>query len=149
MAGYADLIQPDRRTLRFAPYGLAPGVLHPDDAVAYQSAVIADAALTDAVPDEIRSEFERLRDKHVRGVTDYRNFAEVANRAIGLYEPALRLRFLQVYQGRDIPFTDRHGTAAPLRADDYDAAYRHVKARTGTHIQAPAGRWPSTAPCTG
>jgi hypothetical protein len=140
MAGYADLIQPDRRTLRFTPYGLAPGVLRPDDAVAFQSAVIADAVLAEAVPDEIRAEFGRLRDKHVRGVTDYGNFAEVCNQAIGLYEPALQLRFLQFYQGRDIPFIDRDGAAAPLRADDYDAVYRHVSATKGKHIQSSGGR---------
>jgi hypothetical protein len=138
--GYADLIQPDRRTLRFAPYGLAPGELHPDDAVAFQSAVIADADLTEAVLDEIRSEFERLRAKQMRGVIDYGNFAEVGNQAIGLYEPALRLRFLQFYQGRDIPFIERDVTAAPLRADDYDAVYRHVSATKGKHIQGPGGR---------
>ena len=140
MAGYADLVQPDPRTLRFAPFGLAPALLDPDDAVAFQSAVIADAVLDDAIPDEIGSEFERLRDKHIRGVTDYRNFAEVGNQAIGLYEPALRLRFLQFYQGRDIPFTDRDGTAAPLRTDRYDAVYRHVSATKGKHIHGPGGR---------
>jgi hypothetical protein len=115
MAGYADLIEADRRTLHFTPYGLAAGVLRPDDAVAFQSEVIADVVLTGAVPDDIRAAFERLRDKHVRGVVDYGNFGEVCNQAVGLYEPALRRRFVEFYRGRDIPFVDRDGTAAPLR----------------------------------
>src|SRR5262249_44783662 len=55
-------------------------------------------------------------------------------------EPVLRLRFLQFYQGRDIPFTDRDGTAAPLRTDDYDTVYRHVSATKGKHIHGPGGR---------
>jgi hypothetical protein len=119
---------------------VVPGVLHPDDALAFQSAVIADAVLAGAVPDEIRTEFERLHDKHKRGVIDYGNFAEVCNQAIALYEPALRRRFIQFYQARDIPFTERDGTAAPLRTNDYDAVYQHVGPTKGKHIQGPSGR---------
>jgi hypothetical protein len=82
VGAYADLVEPDRRTLHFVPGGLAAGTLHPDDAVAFQSALIADAVLVDAVPELLRSRFDRLRTKHVRGVSDYANFAEVCNLAI-------------------------------------------------------------------
>lgn len=139
MGAYADLVEPDRRTLHFVPGGLASGVLRPDDAVAFQSTLIADAVLVDAVPDRLRSRFDRLHDKHVRGVTDYTNFAEVCNLAIGMYEPALKARFLDFYQGRDIPFTERDGSPAPLRADDYDGVYQHVSATKGKHIHGADG----------
>jgi hypothetical protein len=139
MVEYTELAQPDRRTLHFSPYGLG-GMLRPDDAVAFQSAVIADAILTDAVPDDLRARFARLHDKHIRGVIDYDNFAEVGNQAVGVYEPALRQRFIQFYQGWDIPFVDRDGIAAPLRADRYDAVYRHVSATKGKYVQSASGQ---------
>lgn len=74
MGAFADLVESDQRTLHYVPGGLAC-VLHPDEAVEYQSALIADAVLVDAVREGLRSRFDRLRDKHVQGVTDYANFA--------------------------------------------------------------------------
>lgn len=140
MAEYAELTQPDRRTLHFTPLGLASGTLDPKDAVAFQSAVIADAVLADAVPEEIRSAFERLRDKHVRGVIDYGNFAEICNQVLTLHEPALRTRFVRYYQGREIPFAERDGTPALLRADRFDVVYGHVYATRGKHLVGRDGR---------
>lgn len=140
MGAYAELVQPDRRTLHFVPGGLASGVLRPDDAVAFQSSLIANAVLVDGVPDDLRSRFERLRDKHVRGVTDYANFAEVGNLAIGLYETALQARFLEFYRGRDVPFVERDGTTAPLRADSYGPVFRHVSRTKGKHILGAGGK---------
>src|ERR1700730_5814137 len=98
VGAYADLVEPDRRRLHFVPGGLAAGTLHPDDAVAFQSALSADAVLVDAVPELLRSRFDRLRTKHVRGVSDYANFAEVCNLAIAMYEPTLQTRFLEFYR---------------------------------------------------
>jgi hypothetical protein len=139
MVEYTDLVQPDRRTLSFTPYGLGGG-LSPEDAVAFQTEVIAGAVLADDVPDDLRASFGRLCDKHVRGVIDYSNFAEVGNQAIGLYEPVLRRRFIQFYQGRDIPFSLRDGTAAPLRTDSYDAVFQHVSAAKGVYLDGAGGR---------
>jgi hypothetical protein len=111
---YADLVKPDRRALHFVPGGLAPGFqLRPDDAVAFQESMIDDSVVVDGVPDDVRSRFERLRARHLRGVIDYAAFAEVANQAIALYEPALQARFPEFYRGAAIPFADRDGTSAP------------------------------------
>jgi hypothetical protein len=139
VGAYADLVEPDRRTLHFVPGGLAAGTLHPNDAVAFQSALIADAVLVDTVPEELCSRFNRLSTKHVRGVSDYANFAEVCNLAIGMYEPALQMRFLEFYSGRDIPFTERDGSPAPLRVDHYDRVYRHVSPTKGKRIHSADG----------
>jgi len=62
------------------------------------------------------------------------------NQAIGLYEPALQPRFVTFYLGREIPFVDGNGTAAPLRADIYDAVYRHVNATKGKYALG-LNRW--------
>lgn len=112
---FAELAKADERTLRFTPNGLSlGGMLHRDDALAFQRSLIADAALTKAVPSDLRNSFERLRHKHGLGVVDYEQFTEVADAAVGFYEPALRARFAEVYRGQPIPFTDKEGRPQPL-----------------------------------
>jgi hypothetical protein len=106
----------------------------------FQSEVIAAAVLVDPVADDVRCSFDRLRSKHVQGVTDYANFSEVCNLAIGIYEPALQARFLEFYHGREIPFSQRDGSPAPLRADRYESVYDHVSPTKGMYIQGTGGR---------
>jgi hypothetical protein len=140
VGAYAELVAADSRTLHFVPGGLAPGVLRPDDAVAFQTSVIADAVLVEAVPGGVRSRFERLRDKHVRGVSDYENFAEVCNQATSMYEPVLQERFVEFFRGRDIPFTASDGTPAPVRAARYSAVQDHVQGfERAPWLQAASG----------
>ncbi|MDG4834196.1 hypothetical protein O7627_33570 [Solwaraspora sp. WMMD1047] len=129
MSVFAELAQADERALLFSPYGLG-GMLDRDDALAFQRALIADAVLTDTVPPGLRNSFERLRQKHALGVIDYEQFTEVADAAIGLYEPALRARFAEFYHGQPIPFTDEEGTAQPLISDTYDDIFDWVRKRT-------------------
>ncbi|WP_346534342.1 hypothetical protein [Micromonospora sp. DPT] len=65
MKVFSELAKPDERTLRFTSMGLSlGGMLHQDDALAFQRSQIADAVLTEAVPADLRNSFERLRDKH-------------------------------------------------------------------------------------
>ena len=118
---FTELTKPDERTLRFTSMGLSlDGMLHQDDALAFQRSQIADAVLTEAVPTDLRNSFERLRHKHGLGVIDYEQFTDVADDAIGLYEPALRARFTEFYRGRAVPFTDKDGRPQPLTSDRYD-----------------------------
>lgn len=139
--GFERLSAPDPRTLHFGAGALLPGLLRPDDAVTVQEFAISSAVLSPAVPSELSEQFERLRDKHIRGVMDYRNFAEVGNDAIRLYEPALKQRFLEFYLGQDIPFIRRDGTATPLRATNYRTVYDHVRGNAeGLDISAADGR---------
>ena len=118
---FAELAKADERTLRFTPNGFSlGGMLHQDEALAFQRSQIANAVLTDSVPGDLRDSFERLRQKHGLGVVDYEQFTEVADAAIGLYEPTLRARFADFYRGRPIPFTDKEGRPQPLTSDRYD-----------------------------
>jgi hypothetical protein len=125
--GYSRLIEPDSRTLHFGNQGLLPGPMRPDDAVTVQQAAISRATLSTVVPTQLAESFERLRDRHVRGVVDYATFAETSNDALRLYEPALKQRFVEFYQGHDIPFARSDGTVAPLKAVDYAAVYKYVR----------------------
>ncbi|MEU4398244.1 hypothetical protein [Micromonospora orduensis] len=125
---FSELAKPDERTLRFTPYGLSlGGTLHPDDALAFQRSVVADAVLTEGVPAELRKLFERLRHKHGLGLVDYEQFTEVADDAIGLYEPALRARFSEFYRGRPVPFANKEGRPQPLTSDKYDDIADHLR----------------------
>ncbi|MEU4477778.1 hypothetical protein AB0F68_06880 [Micromonospora sp. NPDC023966] len=127
---FAELTKPDERTLRFTSMGLSlGGLLHQDDALAFQRSQIAGAVLTDAVPVDLRKSFERLRYQHSLGVVDYEQFTVVADAAVGLYEPALRARFIEFYRGQAIPFTDGEGRLQPVTSDSYDDIAKHLRQR--------------------
>ncbi len=65
---FADLTTPDERSLRFTPLGLATGgKLSPENAAEFQQRCIAAADLVAAVPEDVRSSFERLRTVHSYG----------------------------------------------------------------------------------
>ncbi|GHJ54569.1 hypothetical protein [Micromonospora chersina] len=81
--------------------------------------------LTDAVPADLRKSFERLRYQHGLGVVDYEQFIVVADAAIGLYEPALRARFIEFYRGQAIPLNDEEGRPQPVTTDSYDDIAQH------------------------
>ncbi|MET7752823.1 hypothetical protein [Micromonospora sp. NPDC005367] len=134
---FAELTKPDERTRRFTSMGLSlGGLLHEDDALAFQRSQVAGAVLTDAVPADLRASFERLRGQHSLGVVDYEQFTVVADAAIGLYEPALRARFVEFYRGRVIPFTDEEGRPQPLTSANYDDIAKHLHRRK---LRLPAG----------
>jgi hypothetical protein len=62
---FAELTDPDERSLRFTPLGLATGgKLSPENAADFQQRCIAAADLVPAVPEGTRSSFDRLRTLH-------------------------------------------------------------------------------------
>ena len=72
---FAELTTPDERSLRFTPLGLATGgKLSSENAAEFQQRCIAAADLVPAVPEGVRSRFERLRTLHSYGVLFYDAF---------------------------------------------------------------------------
>ena len=110
---FAELIAPDQRTLRFTPLGLSTGgVLNPYGAAELKQQVIASADLTDAVPDGVRSSFERLRMLHSYGVLWYDAFTVAGHLSLLLLQQALRDRFVELYGGA-IPLEKKSGDTSP------------------------------------
>jgi hypothetical protein len=118
---FADLTTPDERSLRFTPLGLATGgKLSPENAAEFQQRCIAAADLVPAVPEGVRSSFERLRTLHSYGVLFYDAFTLADDLTWVVLEQALGERFIEFYGGV-IPLIDKNGVESTFAASDFAA----------------------------
>lgn len=113
-----QLQAPDEMALVFNPIGFG-GRMEPEDAARFQMEAIAGAALVDAVPTDIRENFERARRLHLYGVLEYEFFTAAPEYALLVLEAALRVRFISYYD-HQIPVF-RGEEPGTLRAEDFDA----------------------------
>jgi hypothetical protein len=100
LSSLADLTSVDSRILHFTP--LPPGVpgsARPEEAVAMVQREVAPADLIDAVPEQTRRSFDRLRRLHALGAFCYDLFAVVYDQSAFVLEQALGERFVEFYQG--------------------------------------------------
>jgi hypothetical protein len=133
-----ELRQPDQRTLRFAPLGLAMGgTMHPEDAAVFQQEVISHAELVPGVAEGTRNTFERLRMLYAYGVLCYDMFTAVEDLAHLVIEQALRDRILEFYGG-SVPFEDASGQPHPVEASRYEELYEEI--RKANRLRRPQ-RW--------
>lgn len=96
----ADLAVPDPRTLAFMPLGLGAGIsLTPEASVAYWEEVVGRLIIADDVADGTRSSFEDLKTAFLYGVFCYELFTLVHDRALFVFEQALRDRFVEWHGG--------------------------------------------------
>lgn len=95
----ARLREIDELTLRFNPLGFG-GRLTPEDSAAFQSACLERAALDERVPEDIRTNFTRVRNLYMFGLLDYEMFSISQAHAYFVLEGALRRRFVTYYAGR-------------------------------------------------
>ncbi len=98
-----ELREVDEATLRFSPWGLG-GRLKPEDSAAFLAGLLDHAVLADDVPQDIRSEFERVRSVFMHGLLEYDLFTATYSLAHLALEGALRHRFVSFYEGQ-IPIT--------------------------------------------
>jgi hypothetical protein len=133
-----ELRQPDQRTLRFAPLGLAMGgTMRPEDAAVFQQEVISHAELVPGVAEGTRNTFERLRMLYAYGVLCYDMFTAVEDLAHLVIEQALRDRILEFYGG-SVPFEDASGQPHPVEASRYEELYEEI--RKANRLRRPQ-RW--------
>jgi hypothetical protein len=133
-----ELREPDERTLRFAPPGLAMGgTMRPEDAAVFQQQVISHAELVPAVPEGTRNTFERLRMLYPYGVLCYEIFTVVEDQAHLVMEHALRERFLDFYDG-SVPFEDADGRPHPVQASTVDELFKGI--RKGSRLRGSQQR---------
>jgi hypothetical protein len=122
-----QLREADETTLRFSSWGFG-GRLEPSASAAFLSGLLSHATLVDAVPEEVRLGFERVRRVFLHGLLDYDLFTAAYSIGHLVLEGALRARFVSYYDGA-IPvvrngvedtlvvstFADYHGALAAAR----------------------------------
>ena len=115
-----ELRQVDVRTLRFTPMGLGLGLqMRPEGAAEFQQQVVAQFEIAPQVAEGTRNSFEALRAAFAYGVFCYEIFTLVNDRALLVFEQALRDRFVEHHQGT-VTFVDpRDSSQHPVGAVTY------------------------------
>lgn len=115
-----ELRRVDETTLRFSPWGFG-GRLEPPSSARFLSESLTYAALVDAVPEDVRLNFERVRKLFLYGLLEYDFFSAAHDLGHLALEGALRHRFVTYYDG-EVPIW-RDGVADVLVAPSYDDYY--------------------------
>ena len=95
----AKLRDVDPLTLRFSPFGLG-GSLAPEQSARFLAESVESIALSEDVPEDVRSNVARVRKLHLYGLLDYDFFTVAIDQAHLVLEGALRNRFVSFYGGR-------------------------------------------------
>lgn len=119
-----ELRRVDERTLRFSPWGLG-GQLEPSTSARFLAESLTYATLAEAVPEDVRLNFERVRNLFLYGLLDYDLFSAAYDLGHLALEGALRHRFVTYYES-SVPIW-RDGVADTLAAASFDG-YREAVA---------------------
>lgn len=117
-----QLREADETTLRFSPWGLG-GRLEPSSSAAYLAEMMSHATLVEAVPEDVRLSFERVRTVFMHGLLDYDLFSAAYSLGHLVLEGALRTRFITYYKD-GIPIL-RDGSEEVLAVSSF-AQYHRV-----------------------
>lgn len=133
-----ELQAPDPRTLAFVPGGLGIDVqMRPEAAAERWRRIAAQFVLQDDVGEQTRNSFADLRTMLPYGVLCYEVFTLVHDRALFVFEQALRDRFIDYYKGH-------HGGTVPLK---FGETYQEMTAsRYVEVIDAVRGAPPGALP---
>ncbi len=85
----AALQTPDDATRYFTPWGLAGGLLQPEDSVRHLRGSLSRAQLAAQIPDEVRANFARLRKLFLYGLMEYEFFSAASTLTPLVLEGAL------------------------------------------------------------
>jgi hypothetical protein len=116
----AELRRVDETTLRFSSWGFG-GRLEPSSSARLLSESLTHAALVDAVPEDIRRNFERARRLFLYGLLEYDFFSAAYDLGHLALEGALRHRFVTYYDGQ-VPIW-RDDVVDVLAAPSFDVYY--------------------------
>lgn len=119
-----QLREADETTLRFGAWGFG-GRQEPSASAAYLSDLLGHATLADAVPEEVRLSFERVRTLFLYGLLEYDLFTAAYSLGHLVLEVALRACFASCYDG-EIPMV-RDGVADVLTAPDFTHYYEALR----------------------
>ena len=109
--------------MRFSSWGFG-GRLEPSASAAFLSGLLRHATLVDAVPEEVRLNFERVRKVFLQGLLDYDLFTAAYFLGHIVLEGALRARFISYYASA-IPVL-RNGVKDTLAVSTFADYHRAV-----------------------
>lgn len=133
-----ELLQPDERTLGFGPLGLG-GRMRPEDSAEFLQQVVARYELVPAVAEGTRQSFDQLREAFPYGLLCYDIFTLISDRALLVFEQALRDRFLAFHHGT-ITFADpRTGQTQELDANRYEQVSKFASRNRKLQLRVGAG----------
>jgi len=127
-----ELRSADELTLRFNPWGFG-GRLEPAASARYLSELLAYAALREGVPEDVRLNFERVRNVFLHGLLDYDLFSAAYDLGHLALEGALRARFVDFYAGQIPIFRD--GLSGRLAAASFSDYFEATRPRKGHRLQ--------------
>jgi hypothetical protein len=120
---FTELRRVDETAARFTSTGFSTGrMLTPASAARTHQASIADTDLVDVVPQDVRRNFDRLRDLHTYGVLHYDLYTLVHQTRPFVFEHALRERFITRYEGA-VPLADEAGEVKVLETSSFQDVY--------------------------
>jgi hypothetical protein len=124
---------------RFTPLGLSMGlgILSPESAAEFVQKSVARYDLADDVPEDVRSNYERIRTIHSYGTLCYDLFTVADDQCFFLLDQALGARFISYYDGRIPIVVD--GTEQIIEAAAFGALRPHL---FGKGVKKPKdGSW--------
>jgi hypothetical protein len=141
-----ELRRADERTLAFGPLGFG-GSMRPEYSAEFLQQVVARYELVPAVAEGTRRSFDQLREVFPYGLLCYDIFTLVEDRALLVFEQALRDRFIEFHQGT-VTFADpRTGQTCELAADRYEQVSEFIFGNRRLQLQVRGG--PETMPFNG
>jgi hypothetical protein len=141
-----ELQQADERTLAFGPLGLG-GRMRPEDSAKFLQQVMARYELAPAVAEGTRQSFDQLREIFPYGLLCYDIFTLIIDRALLVFEQALRDRFIDFHHGTVTFIDPRTGQQRELTADRYEQVSEFVSRNRRLRLRVGAG--PGTMPFNG
>lgn len=136
-----ELRQADERTLKFNPVGLG-GRMRPEDSAEFQQRVVARHELGPEVAEGTRKSFDQLRTVYGYGVLCYDIYTMVNDRALLVFEHALRDRFIEFHQGQVTFVHHKTGETRRITGDRYEQV--HEFAAKNGRFQLQVGDGPGT-----
>jgi hypothetical protein len=134
----SELREADELTLAFGPMGLG-GQMPPEDSAEFLQRLMARHELAPAVADGTRRSFDQLRNAFAYGLFCYDIFTLVNDRALLVFEQALRDRFIGFHQGTVTFIDPQTGHGQPVVADRYEQVQEFTSRHRGWRLRVGDG----------
>lgn len=122
----AELVAPDQRNVQAGFLEARRGGGFDMEIAARFVQEYVRTQLHDDVPMSVASGFERARSTFIYGLFDYELFTAASDQSLLLLEPALKARFISLYNGVVTLVSLRKGGEHPIKTSDFEAVRKRV-----------------------